>query len=98
MHNLPLGILGYCYAMAGYPAKANEVLDRLAGLPSERHAVQFSRAVVLAGLNQGEPALDALERAYTEKNPWLYLLKIAPWFDAIRGQPRYRALVERLEL
>lgn len=98
MHTLPLGILGHCYARAGNPAKANEILDRLAGLAPERHAVQFSRAVVLAGLNQDGQALDALERGYAEKNPWLYLLKIAPWFDAIRGQPRYRTLVERLQL
>lgn len=98
MHTLPLGILGYCYGKAGSPAKANEILDRLASLPRERHAVQFSRAVILAGLNQGRRALDALERGYAEKNPWLYLLKIAPWFDAIREQPRYRNLVKRLEL
>lgn len=98
LHTLPLGILGYCHAMAGSAAKANQVLDRLAGLPAERHAVQFSRAVVLAGLNQGARALDALERGYAEKNPWLYLMKIAPWFDAIRDLPRYRALVERLGL
>ena len=98
MHTLPLGILGYCHARAGNSARANEILDRLASLAPERHAVQFSRAVVLAGLDQGGPALDALERGYTERNPWLYLLKIAPWFDAIREQPRYRTLVERLAL
>lgn len=98
LHTLPLAILGYCYSQAGNPEGANDMLTRLASLPHERHAVHFSRAVIFAGLNQTEQALDALERGYEERNPWLFLMKVAPWFRAIRTQPRFRSLLERLDL
>lgn len=98
MHTVPLGILGYCYARVGNHAKAHETLERLAQLAPERHAVHFSRAVIFAGLEQNELALEALERGYAEKNPWLFLLKIAPWFQAIASEPRYLGLIRRLDL
>jgi serine/threonine-protein kinase len=98
MHTIPLAILGYCYARSGQRDRAAAVLDRLAGLSTHRHAIQFSRAAILAGLDDTDGALDALERGYEERNPWLFLLNIAPWFDAVRSHPRYRALVARLML
>jgi len=98
MHTIPLAILGYCYAKTGRRDRANEVLDRLAALSTHRHAIQFSRAAILAGLDDRDGALDALERGYEEKNPWLFLLNVAPWFDDIRSHARYRAVIARLVL
>jgi len=98
MHTVPLAILGYCYARTGRRDRAGEVLDRLAGLSTHRHAIHFSRAAILAGLDDTNGALDDLERGYEEKNPWLFLLNVAPWFEAIRSHPRYRALIARMML
>jgi eukaryotic-like serine/threonine-protein kinase len=98
MHTIPLGILGYSYAKAGKRDKAEEVLDRLANLSPQRHAVHFSRAAIFAGLEKREQTLESLERGYEEKNPLLFLMNVAPWFEGMRSHPRFRAIVEQLDL
>lgn len=96
MHTVPLAILGRCYAKAGQPQLARAVLERLAALPSQRHAVQYSRAVIFAALGEKEDALASLERAYEERNPWLLLMNVAPWFDDLRSEPRLLAIWNRI--
>ncbi len=43
-------------------------------------------------------AFQQLERAYQLREPGLMFLKVAPWLDPLRSDPRYGALVEKLGL
>ena len=56
----------------------------------------FDRAVVLAPLGRADEALDALERAYEERNALLWFRIHFPVFDPLRSTPRWKALAERL--
>jgi len=42
--------------------------------------------------------LEALKRAYDEHDFPLVLLKVAPWFDRLRGDARFRDLLVRMSL
>jgi serine/threonine-protein kinase len=55
-------------------------------------------AIVHVALGEHELALDDLERALDEQ-PWTVLnLKLYPWYDPLRDEPRFQALVDRLGL
>ena len=55
-------------------------------------------AVVHAGLGEKEQALEHLERASQERFNWLAFLKVEPQFAALRAEPRFSALVQRIGL
>jgi len=43
-------------------------------------------------------AFMCLEKAYKEKNMWLTRITFIPWFEPLRGDPRYDDLVKRMGL
>lgn len=55
-------------------------------------------ALVHLGLQQWNAALDWMERALEERRGWLAYLKVNPMLDPIRGEPRFQALVGRMNL
>ncbi|MGB2626802.1 MAG: hypothetical protein WAK20_08425 [Candidatus Acidiferrum sp.] len=50
------------------------------------------------GLGDNEQALVWLETAYKEESNLLQLLKVHPYFDPLRGDPRFTDLVHRVGL
>lgn len=53
-------------------------------------------ATVHAALREAEPALDALERAYRDRDARLVFLKDDPLLADLRGEPRFIALIRKL--
>lgn len=93
-----LGYLGYAYGRAGQPAQARAMLDELATLRGRRYVPLYFPALVQAGLGDSPAALDTLERAWEERDTMLRDLKIDPPWEPLHGEPRYRALLDRLGL
>jgi TolB-like protein/DNA-binding winged helix-turn-helix (wHTH) protein/Tfp pilus assembly protein PilF len=54
------------------------------------------RAWAWARLGERDAALATLERAYGEHVGGLVLLAVAPWYDPLRSDPRFEALVARM--
>jgi hypothetical protein len=50
------------------------------------------------GLGDNEQAFVWLERAYQEQSNILGFLKVLPYFDPLRGDPRFAKLVHRVGL
>ncbi len=50
------------------------------------------------GLGDNEQALAWLERAYLEQSNILQLIKVHPFFDPLRADPRFVDLVHRVGL
>jgi len=91
-------MLGYACAVAGRRAEATKILRELdARLASEDRLALLS-AFLLAALDDRDRAFQQLQRAYEQRDPGLMFLKVAPWADPIRSDPRYGALVEKLGL
>jgi hypothetical protein len=53
---------------------------------------------VYEGLGKTEAALDWLEKALTERDGWLVFLNSYPRFEALRDEPRFKDILDRLGL
>jgi hypothetical protein len=53
-------------------------------------------AYAYLGLGDKDQALTFLERAYEEQDPGLFTLKVSPLLDPLRSEPRFQALMRRV--
>lgn len=88
-----LSALGYAYGAAGRKGAAHSILKELLG---REHADSCTIVPIYLGLRQKEKALDWLEKAYEEHGTCLSGLKVAPWADPLRSEPRFQDLLHRM--
>jgi tetratricopeptide (TPR) repeat protein len=93
---IAVAALGYVYAAAGFPAKARGLLDELAAQAQRRHVAACSMAVIHAGLEQQDLALEALEAACERREPQLLWLNADPRLASLRSEPEFLALQRHL--
>ena len=55
-------------------------------------------SLLFTALDIKDRAFQQLHRAYEIREPGLLFLKVAPWLDPLRSDPRYGTLVEKLGL
>jgi TolB-like protein/Flp pilus assembly protein TadD len=92
-----LGMLGQAYARSGQKDEAQRVLARLNDLAKSRYVAPYAVARVYLGLGEKEGALDELERAYQRgETNYLFVIKVDPFLDDLRGNPRFEALVQKV--
>ncbi len=91
------GSLGHLYAVSGKQAQARVLLTELT-TRTDTTDVAFFAALIHAGLNETDAALTALEHAVEERSGSVRYLKIDPRLAALRSEPRYRQLMERVKL
>ena len=56
------------------------------------------KAYVYAGLNENDKAFECLSRAYEEQSDLLVNLKADPFWDPVRSDSRYAALLHKMKL
>ncbi|MCH7491493.1 MAG: protein kinase [Gemmatimonadetes bacterium] len=89
-----IGPLGYVYGLSGQSEKARELIERGKAQGTDPGVVAF----MYAGLHDNDNAFEWLERAFEDGSMILVFLKSHPVFDAIRSDPRFDALLERMGL
>jgi serine/threonine protein kinase/tetratricopeptide (TPR) repeat protein len=94
----PLPHLGVVYAFSGKREEANKILRELPQLEEQRLFSSYYIALIYTGLNQKNQAFEWLEKAYEERNLWIIEVKIEPFFDSIRSDPQYKALLKKMNL
>jgi TolB-like protein/Tfp pilus assembly protein PilF len=93
-----MGVLVRAYAHAG---RRSDALRLLAELKRRKEAGYIPAAAFVnayLGLGDNEQAFYWLEQAYKEQSNILQFLKSHPYFDPIRGDPRFTDLVRRVGL
>lgn len=90
------GLLGYAYARAGRAQDARSMLDELLTLREERPVAAIDIVAVYVGLDDGNRAIEWLERAYEERNWQLRFLGTEPLFDPLRSDPRFQEVLEKV--
>jgi TolB-like protein/Flp pilus assembly protein TadD len=93
-----LGVLVRAYAHRGRRAEALQVVDELQrrGRKGYVPAAAFLNAYL--GLGDREQAFVWLERAAVEKSNIMQFLKVHPFFDSLRGDPRFVEYLRRANL
>jgi TolB-like protein/DNA-binding winged helix-turn-helix (wHTH) protein/Tfp pilus assembly protein PilF len=93
---LLLASLASVYGLAGRKREAVKLIDELKEGSRQHHisASLFTEAYI--GLGEKDEAMTWLERAYEEHDQWMVYIKSYPGWDALRSEPRFQALVRRM--
>jgi len=91
-----LGVLGWALAVAGRKDEARRVLEELRARPAGSPTA-VSEAWLLGALGEIDGAFAVLARAEEEHQGLLYYTGM-PGFDSLRADPRFAALLRRLDL
>jgi hypothetical protein len=83
-------------AFSGREAEAIRVLDQLTAQSGGVSTSPFQTAQIHMALGDTEAALDGLERALEARDSGVFYLATGAQFDALRSEPRFQALVERI--
>jgi tetratricopeptide (TPR) repeat protein len=88
--------LGRAYAMADRRADALKIRAELQQLGAREFVPPYFTAEIDAALDEKEHALAALELALGEHDVYLAWLKVDVAFDALRAEPRFAQLMQRV--
>jgi TolB-like protein/Flp pilus assembly protein TadD len=94
-HNF-LGTLGYCYAARQRPEEARKILSQLEEAAKQRYIPTLWPAVIHGSLGEMDTAFRLLQKAHREHVPWIAYIKVAPFCDDLRTDPRFEALLRRM--
>ena len=89
--------LGYVYGVSGDRSRALGVLRELEVLAKERYVSPVDFAQVYAGLDDADSTFQWLENACEARDGRVHQLP-QPYFDGVRGDPRYANLMRRIGL
>jgi hypothetical protein len=73
-------------------------LEQMLEASDRKPGFQKDLAIVYARLGEKDRALACLNKAYEEHDTWLVWIKVAPFYDTLRSDPRYTELVRRVGL
>ena len=90
--------LGNAYAVAGKKSEALAILHELLQMSSRQYVAPYNIALVYVGLGEKDEAFQWLDKAYDERSVRLINIAVHPRFAALRNDPRFAALVQKIGL
>ena len=90
--------LSFALAKAGNTDYARETLADLERRRREDYISPVELATLYVALGEHDKALDWTEQAFEERRGWVAYLNVHPVVDALRGEPRFARLVEKMRL
>ncbi len=90
--------LGYAYAKSGRRQEAEAVLVKLNEIEKTKTVSHYWEAITYAALGDKDKAFAELEKAYQARDWFLQRLKVDPFLDPLRDDPRFGDLVKRIGL
>lgn len=85
-------------AMAGRRQEAIALLDKITQRAASGYISPVSIAYVHTALGDADQAFENLDRAVQDRDPNLLGLKSNPIFDPVRTDPRYHAILRKMQL
>ena len=93
-----LAALGQAYAVSHQEAEARKILDELKSRSQQTYVQPMWIAVIHIALGEKDQAFDWMQKAYDDRSTWLVYLKVDPFFDPVRNDPRFTDLLRRVNL
>src|SRR5438552_10634058 len=92
-----LAFVAHAEANTGRPNEARLILARLTEAGKTRYVSAYAFAVIHLALGEKDQALDWLEKnARDHAAPYGNLVRVDPYLDPLRGDPRFEALVSAI--
>ncbi|OFW05978.1 MAG: hypothetical protein A3H96_00120 [Acidobacteria bacterium RIFCSPLOWO2_02_FULL_67_36] len=95
---LMLGWLGLALARTGDTAGAEALLERLSEISRAAYVPPSSFAWIHLGLGHVDDAFTWMDRAIDGRDPMMMPIKTYPFFDPLRADPRFHALLRKMNL
>ena len=92
------GGLGIVYAKLGRRAEAQKMIDELIDRTEKEIVSSYDVARLYLSIGDIDQGFNWLYRAYAERGPSVYLIKVDPFLDSIRSDPRYSDLLRKMNL
>jgi DNA-binding winged helix-turn-helix (wHTH) protein/Tfp pilus assembly protein PilF len=86
------------YEASGFDRAQRRYSELMAPALLKRHAFPYAIAAEYALLGENSRALDYLEQAYQEHSTLMTHLKVDSSLDNLRGEPRFKRLLEQMKL
>jgi len=93
-----LQIVGYAYAKLGRRNEAEAVIRKFDDLATRHYSVAYRPAMIYALLGDKDKAFARLERSLAAHDWDIGLIKVDPFADSLRDDPRYKDLLTRIGL
>jgi TolB-like protein/Tfp pilus assembly protein PilF/tRNA A-37 threonylcarbamoyl transferase component Bud32 len=94
---LPRNMLCHALVNCGRENEAREVLGEILAENEKHHVKPYFIAVAYAAFaGERDAVFEWLEKAFAERNEWLIWLGTEPKFDALRDDPRFVEMLERM--
>jgi tetratricopeptide (TPR) repeat protein len=90
--------LAYSYAKSGRRHDAEAVLKNWDVAKTTRSVSHYWKAITYAALGEKDTAFAELEKAYQDHDWFFQRIKIDPFMDPLRDDPRFDDLVKRLQM
>src|SRR5438876_3420222 len=91
-----LGLLALMYGLGGRKSETRKIISELKERSRHHYVFPSVFAYAYLGLGEKDRALTYLEQAYEEQDPGLFYLKASPLLDSLRSEPRFQALLRRV--
>lgn len=88
--------LAWAHARFGETERARELLEPLDAAATSVHVSAYQRAGVFLALGERRTALERLEQAARDSDPWMLAVGVDPDLAPLRDEPRFRDLVKRV--
>ena len=92
----PLAVLASIYGLQGKNDAAEALIKELKETARHRYVSGFFFAEAYVGLGQRDQAITWLEQAYDEHDQWMVFANSYPGLDRLRSEPRFQALMHRM--
>ena len=92
------GHLGYAYAVAGQTEKARKLIGDLQAGSQPEHQTPYHLAMICFGLGESDRAFEYLNKACDQRSTQLWWIKVILELDGVRADPRFQAILRRMNL
>jgi tetratricopeptide (TPR) repeat protein len=92
------GYLSLVLGRAGQREESKQLLEELRNLSSRRDVPSIAFAFAHMGLDQKEEAMAMLKKEVDERGYYASMFAVLPEFDEFRADPRFKALLARMNL
>jgi serine/threonine protein kinase/tetratricopeptide (TPR) repeat protein len=92
-----ISYLGYANARLGKDREARQMIAQLERVAKRQYVSSYFIAIIYLGLGDLDQTFEWLEKAYEERSGFMAFIKVEPMLDALRGDPRFKTLAEKIQ-